>query len=116
MTADQMTLVFAARDEALQAVTDHSDAQDIAVVDQAILTVAQQGRPFSANDFRGLLPELRNRKLIGARINSLRMRKVLRKVDEVTSTDVGTHGKKVGVYVLQRVSDCDVVSSDTVGD
>lgn len=98
MTA-QMELVFTARDEALRSVTEASDDQDIAVVDQAILNLAATGGRFSANDVRPLLPELRSKNLIGARFNALRMRRLIVKVGEVTSTDRGTHGKRVALYV-----------------
>jgi hypothetical protein len=92
-------MAFALRDEGQQCVTDASDGQDIAVVDQAILTVAQRGLPFSANDVRPLLPPLRSNNLVGARFNALRMRRLIRKVGETPSTDKGTHGKPVAVYV-----------------
>lgn len=102
-------LAFALRDEALEAVTEASDEQDVAVVDQAILNVAQRGVPFSANDVRPLLPRLRSNNLVGARMNSLRMRRLIVKIGEVVSTDPGTHGKKIGLYVLpQRASGCGV--------
>lgn len=110
MTAEQLDLAYALRDQALTQVTTASDTQDIAVVDQAIREVAAAGQPFSANDVRPLLPPLRSQGLVGARMNSLRMRRQIIKIGEVVSTDVGTHGKRIGLYVasslaLQRVSD-----------
>jgi hypothetical protein len=95
---NQLALVFAARDEALTAVTEASDDQDIAVVDQAIDRFAASGVQFSANDIRPLLPPLRSNNLIGARFNAARMRRQIVKVGEVTSTDPGTHGKPVALY------------------
>lgn len=87
-----------ARDEALKRVNDNADEWAKNVVDQAILSLAAI-RPTSANDFRDRLPEIGDRSLIGARFRSLLRRKRLVRVGEVVSTDPGTHGKRIGLYV-----------------
>lgn len=105
-----LDLAFELRDEGQQRVTDASDDQDIAVVDQAIKAVAERGRPFSANDVRPLLPELGRRNLIGARFTSLRKAKVIRrhKLDGqpqyVPSNDPGTHGHPIAVWVSGEIT------------
>lgn len=87
-----------ARDKALQQVNDNADEIAKATVDQAILSLAAI-RPTSANDFRDSLPEIGDRSLIGARFRSLLMRRLIVRVGEVTSTDPGTHAKRIGIYV-----------------
>lgn len=98
--SDQLALVFDARDRSLQLVTDTSDEQDIAVVDQAILTVAAQGAIFTANDVRPLLPVLRSNNLVGARFQALKKAGEIQRVSGqyVPSTDPGTHGHPVAVW------------------
>lgn len=87
-----------ARDRALQQVNDNADEWAKATVDQAILSLAAI-RPTSANDFRDKLPEIGDRSLIGARFRSLLGRRLIVRVGEVTSTDPGTHAKRIGLYV-----------------
>lgn len=96
--SEQLALALEARDRGIRQVQDASDKWERDLIDQAILTLAAL-RPTSANDFRDELPEIRNRALIGAQFRSLLLRKKIRKVGEVTSTDVGTHAKKIGSYV-----------------
>lgn len=99
---------YKARDEALARVTEASDDTDKAVVDAAILAVAHLGKPFSANDFRHLIPSVRSRNLIGARTRALgapggpikRYRK-----EYVTSTDAATHGHPIAVWISSAVKD-----------
>lgn len=97
----QLDLAFGLRDAGQEQVTTASDAQDVAVVDQAILAVAARGRSFSANDVRPLLPVLRSRNLIGARFTALRKAKLIVRVkgSYVPSTDPGTHGHPIAVWV-----------------
>lgn len=97
----QLEMVFAARDAALDRVNRNADDQDRAVIDQAVLTLAEQG-PVSANDFRHLLPEITNRNLIGGRLAALGASKRLLKVGEVVSSDPGTHAKRIGLWALIR--------------
>jgi hypothetical protein len=94
----QLDLAWALRDEGMARVTEASDAQDIAVVDQAIETFVQSGRPFSANDVRPLLPPLRSNNLVGARFSAFRTRKQIVRVGYTPSTDPGTHGHPVAVW------------------
>ena len=75
-----------------------ADAWDRQVLDAAILAVAREGRPFSVNDFRDLLPEVRkcliSRRLIAAtRAGWLKSRGV------TYSTLPSTKGARVSVYV-----------------
>lgn len=102
----QLSLVFDQRDAALELVTENGDTQDVAVVDQAISRFAASGARFSANDVRPLLPALRSNNLVGARFNAARMRRQIVKVGEVISTDPGTHGKKVALYIGAAFMPC----------
>lgn len=102
MTAQQLGFALDARDQALAAVTAHSDSQDIAVVDQAILTVAGRGGLFSANDVRPLLPVLRSNNLVGARFRALAGLKRIHRVKGmyVPSNDPGTHAHPIAVWTV----------------
>lgn len=99
---DALADALAERDQALEQVNRNADEWAKATVDQAILSLAAI-RPTSANDFRDKLPEIGNRALIGARFRSLLMQKRLVRVGEVTSTDPGTHAKKIGEYVTPEL-------------
>lgn len=72
----------------------------VALVDAAIMRRVRAGVPFSANTIRdeltSLLPE--ERPVIGAEMNSL-ARRFCRKVGEEPSSDPGTHGKPVALWV-----------------
>jgi len=74
----------------------------VALIDAAIMRRVRSGRPFSANTIREELHALspNERPCIGARMNSL-ARKHCRKVGDEVSTDPGTHGKTVGVWVAK---------------
>ena len=98
--SDQLTLdeVLAARGDGMRRAEEGAGKWDCSVIDQAILAAAGTGQPFSANDIRDRLPEVR-RPAVGARFNALRQRGLIQIVGEVRSTDVGTHGKKIGLYV-----------------
>lgn len=91
----QLALVFTARDEALAIVTEHASDWDKHLIEQAVFAHIDMYGSCSANDFRDLLPEIGNRKLIGAQIRSLAMRRLIVKVGEETSTDIGTHAKPI---------------------
>lgn len=97
---DLLDAARAARDEGLARCDANASDWDRRVVDQAILTAAETGRPFSANDFRDRLPEITNRNLIGTRIRAMAQQKVppYSRIGEVISTDAGTHAKKIGLY------------------
>lgn len=99
VTDEARTLVAAAWDAYHASVQEHgpADKWDRAVIDQAILAVARQGRRFSINDFRDLLPEVRkcliSRRLIAAQRNGW-----VRMVGVTHSTLPSTKGARVSVY------------------
>lgn len=74
---------------------------DAAVVRQAYEAIGADGRPFSMNDIRDLLPPLAHG-VAGLVLRSDKCRRPspLIKVGEVTSTSGPTHGKAINVYVL----------------
>lgn len=104
LSLDDLTPARTARDEGLARVEAASSEWEKAVIDQAIVAMAETGKPFSANDFRDLLPEIRTRKLIGQRCRDLAQKKdaPIIAVGEVTSTDKGTHAKPIKVYIGAR--------------
>ena len=80
-----------------------------AVLDQAVLHLADSGQPFGMNDIRLLVPEDDYRKagvyfaaLTGHDALHPNEPALLRKVGEETSINPKAHGKKVNVYVLTR--------------
>jgi hypothetical protein len=95
---DLLDFGAALRDEGIRAVTEASDAQDIAVVDQLIREFARRRTPFSANDVRPLLPALRSNNLVGARFRCAARRGQIRRIGYVTSTDPGTHSHPVALW------------------
>lgn len=97
---EQLTLDGEAlRDEALAQVEEASDDWSRSVIDQAITATALQGRPFSANDVRPLLPPGIRPALVGARFLAASKRGQIRKVGWVASTDPGTHAHPVAQWV-----------------
>jgi hypothetical protein len=74
-----------------------SDDWDRKVIDQCIRAFVKQGRPFSANDMRPLLPEVRkcliSRRLIVAQNDGL-----IRYVGVTPSTLKSTKSARVNVY------------------
>ncbi|MCG0064045.1 hypothetical protein L0F81_12250 [Streptomyces tricolor] len=80
------------------AVTDWTEA----LFDQALLAIAGDGRPFSANDLWQVLPET-GRAACGlyfARLTHLRTPRVLIRVGDEPSINPRAHGKPVNVYAL----------------
>lgn len=80
-----------------------------AVLDQAVLHLADSGHPFGMNDIRLIAPEDDCRKaglyfaaLTGHDALHPNEPQLLRKVGEETSINPKAHGKKVNVYVLTR--------------
>lgn len=98
-------LVAEARQERDEKIAMAEDADvtgwDKAVIDQAIEAFATAGEPFSANDLRPLLPEVRSA-LMGARFLAAVNRGQIRRVGFVTSTKRNTHAKPVGSYIGVR--------------
>lgn len=75
---------------------------DTALLNQAIDAIGGDGRPFSANDLRAVLPELAHG-VAGLFFHSLVRRRNPRQVDivgEEPSTAESTHGKPIKVYTL----------------
>lgn len=100
---DMIAAAVRARDEGM-AWAEFGDAERggwyTALVDQAIAFYAHRGEPFSANDFRDLLPpDLPAKGLMGARFTSARLRGLIRAVGEATSTKENTHGKALTRWV-----------------
>lgn len=71
---------------------------DRRIIDQAIRAFAAQGRPFSANDMRELLPDVRA-SLIGARFLAAANQSLIRRVGLIPSTKKNTHTKPVAVWI-----------------
>ena len=82
---------------------------DTTILDQAIDAIGGDGRPFSANDLRAVLPELAHG-AAGLFFHSLVRRRHPRQVmvvGEEPSTAESTHGKPIKVYRLsaERLED-----------
>jgi hypothetical protein len=80
-----------------------------AVLDQAVLHLADSGQPFGSNDLRLMIPEDDFRKaaqyfaaLTGHDALHSDEPQLLRKVGEVTSINKKAHGKRVNTYLLTR--------------
>jgi hypothetical protein len=74
-----------------------SDDQDRAVVDQAIRELGGMHGTVSANDIRGLLPNVRSA-LIGARFLSLAKAGKLLKTGYIPATHAAGHGRMVALW------------------
>lgn len=74
-----------------------ADEWDRRVIDQAIRAFVRQGRPFSANDFRDLLPEVR-KCLISRRLIAAQNAGLIRWVGVTPSTLKSTKAARVNVY------------------
>lgn len=89
----------AARDEGMAQAEDADRAHwDRKVIDQAIDAFADAGRPFSANDLRELLPDVRPA-LIGSRFMAASVGGRILRVGRTTSTKANTHAKDVALWV-----------------
>lgn len=102
-TDETRARVAAAWSEYEAAIADGSpaDVWDKAVIDRVIHALAQQGRPFSANDFRELLPQVRTA-LISRRLIVAQNDGVIRRVGKTPSTLKSTHGHDINVYAPTR--------------
>jgi hypothetical protein len=85
------------RDRGVQVVEQASDDQDRAVVDQAIRELGGMHGTVSANDIRGLLPNVRSA-LIGARFLSLAKAGKLLKTGYIPATHAAGHGRMVALW------------------
>lgn len=91
----------AERDAALQHVDDADDRRggwDKKLIDQAIGHFVDLGLPFSSNDVREVLTDVRP-SLIGARFMAASVGGRIRKVGLTPSTKRNTHSKDVAVWV-----------------
>lgn len=73
------------------------DEWDRRVIDQCIRAFVKQGRPFSANDMRPLLPEVR-KCLISRRLIAAQDERLIRYVGVTPSTLASTKSARVNVY------------------
>lgn len=74
---------------------------DAALIRQAVEAIGSDGRPFSMNEIRDLLPGLAHGTAgLYLRSECCRKSPLLVKVGEVTSTSPATHGKRICQYVL----------------
>lgn len=71
------------------------------LIEQAVYLFGEDGRAFSMNSFRDLLPPMAHG-VAGRVFLSMLFRKdsLIREVDSVRSTSASTHHKRIGVYVL----------------
>ena len=83
-------------DKAVQ-VDGPSDIWDKLVIDRVIYAMAAQGQPFSVNDFRELLPRVRNA-LISHRLRAAMNAGVITRVGKTPSTLKSTHAHEINVY------------------
>ena len=89
----------AARDQGMaQAEDADATGWEKALIDQAIRAFAATGQPFSANDLRPLLPDVRS-SLMGSRFMAAAKAGQIRRVGLATSTKKNTHSKDVGRWV-----------------
>lgn len=94
-----------ARDEGMaQAEDADASGWEKHLIDQAITAFAATGDPFSANDLRPLLPDVRSA-LMGARFMAAAKAGLIRRVGFATSTKKNTHSKDVAMWI--RTSDDD---------
>lgn len=95
----------AARDEGMaQAEDADQSGWERSLIDQAITAFAATGEPFSANDLRGLLPDVRSA-LMGARFMAAAKAGQIRRVGFATSTKQNTHSKPVALWVRAVIDD-----------
>ena len=83
-------------DRAVQ-VDGPADDWDKLCIDKVIHAFAGQGRPFSVNDFRELLPPVRNA-LISHRLRAAQHAGVISRVGKTPSTLKSTHAHEINVY------------------
>ena len=74
-----------------------ADEHDKLVIDRVIYAMAAQGQPFSVNDFRELLPRVRNA-LISHRLRAAMNAGVITRVGKTPSTLKSTHAHEINVY------------------
>jgi hypothetical protein len=77
---------------------ENAGPDDCQAIDQAIAHFARTDRPFSANDVRPHLPQVR-RPAIGARFNAASRRGLIRPIGYTPSSDPGTHGHPIRLWI-----------------
>ncbi len=87
-------------DKAVQ-VDGQADEWDRRCIDRVIHAFAMQGRPFSANDLRELLPPVR-KALISHRLRVANRDGLIRRVGKTPSTLKSTHAHEINVYAPAR--------------
>lgn len=93
----------AARDEGMALAEDaDTTGWEKNLIDQAIAAFAGTGEPFSANDLRPLLPDVRPA-LMGARFYAASVRGEIRRVGFATSTKKNTHSKDVAMWIRTSI-------------
>lgn len=99
LSATARAQIEAAWDRYHTSVQEHgpADEWDRRVIDTAILAVAREGRPFSVNDFRDLLPEVR-KCLISRRLIAAQRAGWIKTVGVTHSTLPSTKAARVSVY------------------
>ncbi|MFD5798657.1 hypothetical protein ACFWIO_35025 [Streptomyces diastatochromogenes] len=87
----------------LQAFIDSVPEWDKALIEQAIEIFGADGRPFSMNTFRDLLPEMAHHTagLVFLSMVNRKPRSIV-EIGRVRSSSGPTHNKSIGVYVLAR--------------
>jgi len=96
---DAIAAARVARDEGMARAQDADVlGWDTKLIDQAIAAMTATGRPFSANDFRILLPDV-HQPLIGKRVKAASMRGETRRVGYVPSNLESTHRHPIAVWV-----------------
>ena len=97
--AELIAAARAARDEGMaQAESADQFGWERSLIDQAIDAFAGTGLPFSANDLRPLLPDVRP-SLIGSRFMAASVAGRIRRAGATTSTKKNTHSKDVALWV-----------------
>lgn len=88
----------AARDAGIDLALEAASDWEKALVWQGIEAFGQTGRPFSANNLRDLLPDVRT-PMIGGQFTKASAAGVIVRVGVVMSTDEETHHKAIGLWL-----------------
>lgn len=88
----------AARDAGIDLALEAASDWEKALVWQAIEAFAELGQPFSANNLRDLLPDVRT-PMIGGQFTKASIAGVIVRVGIVMSTDEPTHHKPIGLWL-----------------
>lgn len=93
-----MSTPEALRDAGMAQAEQAADPRIILAIDAAIEFACMGGKRWSANDIRAMFP-VSSQGLVGNRVRSALMRKLMVQVGEERSTSGPTHAKKIGVYI-----------------